>query len=95
MSAAYMQSLEAEKLSRLRAKTDRQLLDFLHSKLEAGLTFAEGSLEQGSWALNEVQKLLPVLNDNQRHELDPKLKQLREALDRLRGSPRAHTASSF
>jgi hypothetical protein len=109
----YMETMEPDKLSRLRAKTDRQLLDFIHSKLEAGLNFAalaetlytegnwvsaELSLERGDHVLNEVQLLLPVLNDKQRCGLDTKLNGLREALKRLSGlceSPKARTAASM
>jgi hypothetical protein len=99
LCTAFMESLEPEKLLQLRAKTDRQLLDFLHSKLETGLncaalaarlcsdgnrTSAELSLERGDQALNEVQILLPVMTEKQRRELDPKLHILRETLERLR-----------
>ena len=95
----YMESLEPEKLLQLRAKTDRQLLDFLHSKLETGLncaalaarlysdgnrTSAELSLDRGDQALNEVQMLLPVMTEKQRRDLDPKLNIVRQALERLR-----------
>ena len=93
----YMESLE-EKLLQLRAKTDRQLLDLLHSKLEAGLNFAalaetqyldgdracaEQSLECGNQVLSEVQSLLPVITEKQRRDLDPKLNRLRDAIKRL------------
>jgi hypothetical protein len=95
-----MEIMEPEKLSQLRAKTDRQLLDFIHSKLEAGLNFAalaeisysdgnwvsaELSLERGDQALNEVQLLLPVVSEKQRRHLEPKLNILRQMIRRLRG----------
>jgi hypothetical protein len=95
LCAPYM---ETEKLSQLRAKTDRQLLELLHSKLEAGLNFAalaetqyldgdrssaERSLECGNRVLHEVQSLLPVLTEKQRRDLDPKLDRLRYAIKRL------------
>jgi hypothetical protein len=70
--AATTQAPELEKLSQLRAKTDRQIVNLLRSNIEAGLK-----------SLTEVQQLLPVLNEQQRRELDPKLVQLREALSRL------------
>ena len=104
--------MEPEKFLQLRAKTDRQLLDFIHSKLEAGLNLAaladtlysvgncasaERSLKLADQALNEVQKLLPVVNEIQERELDPKLNELRNALERLSlcsESPKARIASS-
>jgi hypothetical protein len=99
LCTAFMESLEPEKLLQLRAKTDRQLLDFLHSTLETGLNCAalaarlysdgnrasaDRSLERGDRALNEVQILLPVMTEKQRRDLDPKLNILRETLERLR-----------
>jgi hypothetical protein len=96
---AIMESLEAEKLLQLRAKTDRQLLDFLHSKLETGLNcagwaarlYSDGNrasaerwLERGNQALKQVQILLPVVTEKQRRDLDPELNLLREGLERLR-----------
>jgi DNA-binding transcriptional MerR regulator len=107
-----MEILEPEKFLQLRAKTDRQLLDFIHSKLEAGLnlaalaetlysvgnvTSAECSLERAEQALNEAQRLAPVIEDKQWRELEPELNKLREALQRLsllRDLPRCQTASS-
>lgn len=100
LCTTYMESLEPEKLLQLRAKTDRQLLDFIHSKLEVGLNFAalaeslysegnrvpaEQSLERGEQALNEVQLLLPVVTEKQKRGLEPKLSILRETLKRLSG----------
>ena len=105
----YMEIMEPEKLSQLRAKTDRQLLDFIHSKLEAGLNFAaltetlysdgdwaaaERSRELGDEALNEVQLLLPVLSERQRRDLEPKVNILREAVRGLR-APRIRTAANM
>ena len=106
-----MENLEPEKLLQLRAKTDRQLLDLLHSKLETGLTcagqaarlYSDGSwtsagrsLERADQALNEVQLLLPVLTEKQRRELDPQLNILRETLERLtRQSPKSRAAMSM
>jgi hypothetical protein len=107
-----MECLEPEKLSQLRAKTDRQLVDFIHSKLEAGLKFAtlaetlsshghlvsaKWSLERADQAFRETQKLLPVIDEMRRRELDPQFNSLREVLDRvgrLPSSPRTLTASS-
>src|SRR5712692_10805141 len=99
---------ELETLSQLRAKTDRQLLDLIHSKLDFGLrfavlaeveqsagnrAFAEQSLEQASQAIAEVQKLLPTLSAEQRRWLEPKLNELRESVERVRDGPRTRTAS--
>jgi hypothetical protein len=98
LCTAYTESLEPEKLLQLRAKTDRQLLDFIHSKVEVGLHFAAlaerlhsngnresaaRSIERGEKVLNEVQKLLPVMTEKHRRGLDPKLNLLRETLVRL------------
>jgi hypothetical protein len=89
---------ESVKLSELRAKTDQQLHGFVHSRLDVGLSFAvlaeveesagdrayaERSFGRADKALAEVQRLLPVLNEKHRRSLNPKLTELREALDRL------------
>jgi hypothetical protein len=89
---------QPEKLLQLRAKTDRQLLDFVYSKIELGLYFAaaEASLECGERALREAQELLSVMNESQRRELAPKVSELRDALQRLRReSPPVLAASGF
>jgi len=89
LSVFYMDEPELEKLSELRAKTDRQLHGFVHSRLDVGLSFAalaeveQSALERAGQALAEVQRLLPVLSEKQRRAFDPKLTELREALDRL------------
>src|ERR1700675_4072756 len=95
LCTSYMETMEPEKLLQLRAKTDRQLMDFIYSKLEAGLNFAalaetlysdgnwasaERSLELADEALNEVHLLLPVLSERQRRDLEPKVNILREAV---------------
>jgi hypothetical protein len=90
--------MNSEKLTQLRAKTDRQLLDFIDSKLEAGLHFAAlVDLDRADCALREAQELLPAINERQRRELDPKINRLRDALGRLRRreSPRVLAACSF
>jgi hypothetical protein len=86
------------KLSELRAKTDQQLQKFVESRLNVGLSFAalaeveasfgdqpysEGSVERADDALTEVQKLLPAFNREQRRIVEPKLNNLRRAMDRL------------
>ena len=103
---AYTPAPEQVKLSELRAKTDHQLRDLIDSILHVGLSFAalaevEESAGDGAYArsferayraLADVQKLLPVLNEEYRQGLDPKFIELREALDRLgrnRGKPRS------
>src|SRR5258706_13447558 len=108
---AYIDGTEHEKLSKLRAKTDQQLLNFIHSKLDFGLSFtvlaeveysagdpacAEKSLAHADQAFNEVQQLRTVLNEEQRQQLDRKLGELRKALDHLYSEkPRTRTASTF
>jgi len=109
LCTSYMETMEPEKLLQLRAKTDRQLMDFIYSKLEAGLNFAalaetlysdgnwasaERSLELGDEALNEVQLLLPAISERQRRDLEPKVNILRQMVRRL-GAPRIRTAASM
>ena len=99
---------ELEKLSRLRAKTDRQLLGLIHSKLDFSLRFAvlagveysagnrgaaEQSLGHAHGALTEVQTLLPTLSAEQRRWLEPKLDEVRESVERIRQVPRTLRAS--
>ena len=107
---AYTPAPEQVKLSQLRAKTDHQLRDLIDSTLHVGLSFAalaeveesaDGayarSFGRADRALADVQKLLPVLNEEYRRGLDPKFIELREALDRLcrnRGKPRSNIAST-
>jgi hypothetical protein len=103
---------ERGKLSQLRAKTNRQLQDLVHSKLDLGLSFAalaeveesagdwahaERSLDSAKQALNEVERLLPVLSEHQRRSFSLKLNELRDALERLVRRPfssMAHKASA-
>jgi hypothetical protein len=88
---------ELEKLSELRARTDRQILSLLHSKLELGLnlvalfeqTYSEGNpdhaerlLGRAEQAVIEVKQLLPVLTEEQYRTFGTQLKELQEALDR-------------
>jgi hypothetical protein len=87
-----------EKLSELRAKTERQVLSIIHSKLELGLNFvalaeqtysdgrrdhAEQLLRRAEQAVIEVKQLLPVLTDDQYRSVGPKLNELREALEHV------------
>jgi hypothetical protein len=94
---AYTPAPELEKLSELRARTDRQILSLLHSKLELGLNFvalaeqtysdgnpdhAEQLLGRAQQAVTEVKQLLPVLTEDQCRSFGTQLKELQEALDR-------------
>jgi len=91
-------SPELEKLSKLRAKTDRQVLDFIASKLEAALRFitiaesefseenrtaAQESLALADQAIGEAQTLLVVFDGQERRSLERKLSQTTEALERI------------
>ena len=99
---------QLEKLSQLRAKTDRQLLGLIHSKLEFSLRFAvlagvehsagnrvsaEQSLGHAHQAIVEVQRLLPTLSAEQRRWVEPKLTEVRESVERIRQIPRTLRAS--
>jgi hypothetical protein len=94
----YTPGPELEKLSELRARTDRQILSLLHSKLEFGLNLvalaeqtdpdgisdhAEQLLGRAEQAVTEVKQLLPVLTEDQYQSVGPQLDQLRATLDRL------------
>jgi hypothetical protein len=83
-------SPELQKLSKLRAKTDRQVLDFIESKLEAALRFitiaesefseenrtaAQESLGLADQAIGEAQTLLVVFDEQERRGLERKLSQ--------------------
>jgi hypothetical protein len=103
----YTPGPEMEKLSELRARTDRQILDIIHSKLELGLNFValaeqthsdENSdhafqlLGRAEQAVTEVKQLLPVLTKEQYRSVGPQLNDLQEALDR-QGRRSAATAT--
>jgi len=100
---------EAEKLSNLRAKTDRQILEFIESKLDAAWRFmslaeAEFSqanrafvrqlLDKAGQALREAQTLLLVLDERQRRELDGKFDRISQALERALCDPEDQTHCS-
>ena len=87
-----------EKLSQLRAKTDRQLLDFIHSKLDqasrsaasaeraisAGARAdAQEALGRADRALAEAQMLLLLLHPQQRRGFDRKLHEISEHFKRV------------
>jgi hypothetical protein len=90
------------KLLELRCKTNRQLVSLISHKLDRGLAFARALERDGGegWASTErfaanAEKAfadacawMPLVNSTspERRRLDLKLAQLRDALDRLRGS---------
>jgi len=89
---------ELEKLSELRGKTDRQMLNLISSELDIGLNIvalvegaysggspdnAEPLLRRAEQAVVEVRRLLPVLSQDQRRCFGPTLNNLQEALDHL------------
>ena len=88
---------QTEKLSRLRAKTDRQLMDFIHARLKTASTlaaFAEAEFSEGDSAsaqhsigqadrvLNEAQTLLLLIPEHQRRALEWKFDQVTAAVAR-------------
>jgi hypothetical protein len=95
---AYTNPPEMEKLSRLRARTDQQIRDFIHSKLDAAArcaASAEEELSQGDRraaqeslgradrAFSEAQRLLLALNEAQRRSFDRKLHEVSQTLARV------------
>ena len=99
LCTSYIEHPEPEKLSRLRAKTDAQLLELIHSRLASGADFAavaESELADGNrasvdqslacadQAVAEAQQLLRAVSEQQRLGLESKLNALRLTLDRLR-----------
>jgi len=99
LCTSFIEHPEPEKLSRLRAKTDAQLLDLIHSRLASGADFAavaeseladgnrasaEQSLACADQAAAEVQQLLRAVSEQQRLGLESKLNALKATLDRSR-----------
>src|SRR5262245_36056608 len=98
LCTAHNQRPNSARLSDLRRRTDQQLTNLVHSKLDEGLSFAvlaeveqsvggdpvyaERSFERADQALAEVQKLLPALNKKQTLTLEKKINELREAVNR-------------
>jgi hypothetical protein len=78
---AYSKYPVSQKLLQLRAKTDRQILNLIHSKLEQA---AGQCLEGAEQAFNEAQHLFPALPDEHRWKVAPKLIAIRETLEDLR-----------
>ena len=89
---------ETEKLSQLRSKTDRQILEFIHSKLDLALDLAaqakaelsdgdrasaQESLGRADRCYSDAQNLLFALNESQRRGLDRKLNEVTGALERI------------
>jgi hypothetical protein len=76
------------KLAELRAKTDRQLVTLIRSRLDDGLASARASAAEtcaeAKRAYSEVRVLLPAVRDvteAERRRLESKLARLRELLD--------------
>src|SRR5207245_2521449 len=99
LCTSFIEHPEPEKLSRLRAKTDAQLLDLIHSRLASGADFAavaeseladgnrasaEQSLACADQAAAEVRQLLRAVREQQRLGLESNLNALRLTLERLR-----------
>ncbi len=95
---AYVDGPEPAKLAELRAKTDRQLLGLINSKLQIGLNFvalveqtdldentdhSEQLLWRAEQAVIEVKQLLPVLTEEQYRNVGQQLNKLQEALEHL------------
>ena len=77
---------ESSKLLELRAKTDRQLVAFMTSRLDSGLRMAgiERHRAEAGRIYAEVKALLPWVYDltkAERRFLEAKLAELRELLD--------------
>jgi hypothetical protein len=81
LCVAHSEYSVSEKLLQLRAKTDRQILNLIHSKLEQA---AGQSLEHAEQAFHEAQQLFPALPEEHRWKVAPKLTAIRETLDGLR-----------
>ena len=89
---ACIEKTESEKLLELRAKTDRQLVNYLHSKLEAALHSEawSGDRTAAEQTLNEVEHLVFFLAEEQKKSLSAMLWKLRVEMDRVSraaGSP--------
>jgi hypothetical protein len=107
---SYIEHPEPEKLFQLRSKTDRQILNLIHSKLEIGLNIvalvqttysggnrdhAEHLLKRAEQAVIEVKQLLPLLTEDQRRGFGPTLNNLQEASDHLsRNNVRSRSATA-
>jgi hypothetical protein len=91
---SYIEHPEPNKLRQLRDKTDRQIVNLIHSKLELGLnlvalveeTYSDGTtdhaekmLRRAKQAVVEVKQLLPVLSEDQRRVYGSKLNDLEKA----------------
>jgi len=73
------------KLAELRARTDRQLAEYVHRRVELGFHLAHAqSWASAEAACAEAARLLPLiygLEESQRRRLEIALEQLRETLD--------------
>ena len=77
---------QARKLVELRAKTDRQLLDFVSAQLDRALALAEAgeSLLRAEEIHGEVRRLLPLVKNANHAEwrrLIARMNRLRDILD--------------
>lgn len=79
-------SRQNSKLAELRAKTDRQLVNYLSAQLDRGLELAEAgeSLGEAEKIYAEVQRLFPLVsttNECQWRALISRVNRLRHLLD--------------
>jgi hypothetical protein len=89
---------EADRLSQLRARTDRQIVDFIATKLDSATKLAaradsefesgarlaaQHSLSAADRALGEAQKLLLALPEPRRRDLDSRIADAMEAIARV------------
>ena len=96
--AMHSDGAELDKLLELRARTDRQILELVRSTLNTGLalaalaaaSYARGdaaaaaeSAKRACHALLEARQLAPLAGEQHAGGLEPKLRELQAALDRL------------
>jgi len=78
---------QSSKLDELRAKTDRQLVAFIHSRLDGMLQLCgQADRTEAEKAYQEGRTLLPLvygLSGGERRRLECKLLQVRELLNNL------------
>jgi hypothetical protein len=90
--------MESERLSRLRAKTDRQIVDFVHTRLAETSEFAlaaerelmedrreqaQESLGRADSAFSEAQQLLIALDRDQRRPFERRVQEVSALLARV------------
>ena len=80
-----MSGPNSEKLSQLRAKTDRQIVRLFRMRLDDGLRYAAAAeTECAEQAFEEAQKLWAVMRPEHKPLLRGRLDELREAVERIR-----------